>query len=383
MPVEEGFRNVFLFVSGRTPQVITETLFFFAVQHHPPLLPHELHVITTLQGRDLLIQRLLTPRTGQFYRLCRDYGLSSSAIRFTADSIHVIQDGQGKPLDDIRTDADNRAAADVITAKVRALTRDPRARLLASLAGGRKTMGVYLGLALQLYGRPQDRLTHVLINPAELENHPEFFYPSRRTRTHKGKKQQTATVTVADVPIVLLGHKLPVLRDRVDLSYSALVTQSQQEVNLLTVTVPLTIDGLRRQLRVGEACVPLSGLEFALYVLVARKKTNAACAPDCPGCSACTVQRADFLDLATIATLEEIAAAGGARDPRLRQLRWWAKEGEEGKKRFLQVCARIKKKVRSVLGDASRLYGITPLEASQGRAVRYTIPLHKALLRFS
>src|SRR5262249_11107270 len=114
-----------------------------------------------------------------------------------------------------------------------------------------------------------------------------------------------------------------------------------------------------------------------------EKRTQSACALTCPGCAKCTVQVRDFLDLNTIVRLEQIAAEGGARDPRLRQLRWWAKEGEEGKKRFLQVCARIKQKVRAILGDASQLYVIAPLKARQGRLAQYTIPLSKALLRSS
>ncbi len=382
-PITEDppFRNTFLFVTGRTPQVITETLFFFVVQHNPPLIPHQIHVITTATGRELLLHQLLAPRTGRFYQFCREYGLSAKDVQFSADTVKVIVDAAGNPLADIRTDADNRAAADLITAEVRTLTSYPQTRLLASMAGGRKTMGLYLGLALQLYGRPQDRLTHALIDPPELENHPEFYYPPARKKTPKRSHGPTATVTVAEVPLVLLGHKLPVLRDRAALSYGALVAQSQQEVNLLTMVAPLTLDRVRRQLCVGEACIPLSGLEFALYLLVAKKRTQAPCAPACPGCEACTVQSGDFLELKTIARLEQIATEGGARDPRLRQLQWWAKEGEEGRKRFLQVCARIKQKIRAVLGDASRLYVIAPLKDRQKRATRYTVPLSKALFR--
>ena len=43
--------------------------------------------------------------------------------------------------------------ADAITALVRALTADPGSAVHASIAGGRKTMGFYLGYALSLFGR--------------------------------------------------------------------------------------------------------------------------------------------------------------------------------------------------------------------------------------
>jgi CRISPR-associated protein (TIGR02584 family) len=378
MPGQTPYRNVFLFVSGRTPQIITETLFFFRVHHRPAICPHEIHVLTTTEGQELICAQLLAPRTGRFYHFCREYGLDPQAIRFSEQTVEVLRGEHGASLTDIRTDADNRAAADQIVTKVRTLTADPQTRLFASMAGGRKTMGLYLGLALQFYGRPQDRLTHVLVSPPELENNPQFFYPS----VHEPRSDRTATVTVAAVPLILLGHKLPVLRDRTDLSYVTLVTQSQQEVDLLTALLPLTIDRLGRQLRVGTSLIRLSGLEFALYCLVARRRREASCAPDCPGCMACTVGAADFLNPKTISALESITVEVGVRDPRLRELRWWAKESG-GKTRFLQVCARIKQKVRNVLGEASGPYTIAPLQTRQGRVARYTISLSKRLLRFS
>jgi CRISPR-associated protein (TIGR02584 family) len=386
MPGTARYRNVFLFVSGRTPQIITETLYFFLVHHRPAIRPHEIQVLTTTEGQDLICRQLLDPRTGQFYRFCREYALDPRAVRFSMQTVEVLRDEAGIPLADIRTDADNRAAADQIAAKVRTLTSSPHSRLFASLAGGRKTMGLYLGFALQFYGRPQDRLTHVLVSPPELENNPQFFYPLTKLgsfSTPRGSVPgRTATVTVAEVPLILLSHKLPVLRDRADLSYAALVAQSQREVDLLTALLPLTIDRLGRQLRVGASLIRLSGLEFALYCLVARKRQQAPCAPDCPGCIVCTVKTSDFLDSSTTSALEGIAAEIGVRDPRLQQLRWWAAEGE-GQKRFLQVCARIKRKVRGALGEASGPYTIAPLQTRHDRAARYTISLSKGLLRFS
>ena len=247
-------------------------------------------------------------------------------------------------------------------------------------------MGIYLGLALQFYGRPQDRLTHVLVSPPELENHPDFFYPPPKrvsVTTSRGTiSSKFATITVAEVPLILLGHKLPVLRDRADLSYAALVARSQREVDLLTIPAPLTIDLLRRQLCIGTTAIPLSGLEFALYTFIASKKMQSSCTRECAGCEACTVQAADFLTLDTITRLERIATECGVRDPRLRQLQWWAKE-EEGKARFLQICARIKGKVRRVLGDASDPYIIAPLVPRRERTARYSIPLSKPLVRFT
>jgi len=248
-------------------------------------------------------------------------------------------------------------------------------------------MGLYLGLALQFYGRTQDRLTHVLVNPPALESNPDFFYPPPRASGHSAARkpvegQAASEVTVAAVPLVFLGHKLPVLRERTGLRYAELVTQSQREVDLLTTLSPLTIDRVGRCIHTGAVSILLSGLEFALFSLIASKRQQASCVADCLGCVTCTVGVADFLDPATIADLEKIAREIGGRDPRLQQLRWWTKD-EQGKQRFLQVCARIKQKVRNLLGEASGPYTIAPLHLRQDRLARYTISLPKSLIRFS
>ena len=154
-------RRVLLAVSGLTPQVVTETLYALAADEHAPFVPTEVHLITSAEGARRAELSLLSDDLGWFHRLCADYHLPG--VRFDRRHIHVMHDAQGQPLTDIRSPQDNQAAADFITAQVRNFTADPSCALHASIAGGRKTMGFYLGYALSLYGRPQDRLSHVLL----------------------------------------------------------------------------------------------------------------------------------------------------------------------------------------------------------------------------
>src|ERR687892_188034 len=95
MPQPVRYRNVFLFVSGRTPQIITETLFFFVARHHPPIRPHEIYVLTTTEGQDLICSQLLDPKTGRFAHFCQEYGLDSRAIRFSEQTVQVLRDENG------------------------------------------------------------------------------------------------------------------------------------------------------------------------------------------------------------------------------------------------------------------------------------------------
>lgn len=166
MPIPESPesypRRILLAVTGLSPQVVTETLYVLAVQAKPAFVPTEIHLITTRQGAEHARLNLLSRQIGWFHRLRADYALPE--IAFHAKCIHVIPDAAGGELDDIRTPADNARAADFVTERVRALTSDPDCTLHVSIAGGRKTMGYYLGYALSLFGRGQDRLSHVLVS---------------------------------------------------------------------------------------------------------------------------------------------------------------------------------------------------------------------------
>lgn len=204
-------RRILLAATGLSPQIVTETL--YALAHaEPRFLPTEIHLLTTTEGARLAKIALLHPDGGQFHALTGDYPHVGQPA-FDESHIHIITGPDRQPLADIRTPAENAAAADAITALVAALTRDPDTALHVSIAGGRKTMGFYLGYAYSLFARPQDRLSHVLVS-APFESHPEFFFPPakpRRLATRDGRHIDTAeaVVTLAEIPVVLLRHGLP------------------------------------------------------------------------------------------------------------------------------------------------------------------------------
>jgi CRISPR-associated protein (TIGR02584 family) len=132
-----GFREIQVAVSGLTPQVITETLYYLTQKCDPPAAIAEIHVLTTQPGRQRVLTDLLTPDHGRFYAFCREYDLDPAAIAFDSRHIHVFTDGTGTPLDDIRTATDSTAVPDQIVALIHPLTDDPTTRLHCSLAGGR------------------------------------------------------------------------------------------------------------------------------------------------------------------------------------------------------------------------------------------------------
>lgn len=203
-------RRILLAVTGLSPQVVTETLHAL-IRGEPAFVPTEVHLITTREGAERARLALLSEEPGWFRRFCTDFDLP--AIAFDEAHIQVLTDERGGILDDIRSPQDNQRAADFITATVRQLTRDPNAALHVSIAGGRKTMGYYLGYALSLYGRPQDRLSHVLVSEP-FESSWDFFYPTPyerviQTRDQKLANAADARVTLAEIPFVRLRHGLP------------------------------------------------------------------------------------------------------------------------------------------------------------------------------
>ena len=175
-------KNVLISVAGLTPQVITETLYYLTQLRSPPTMISGIYILTTSLGKEKLVSSLLDPHNGKYFALLCDYNIAPSTIQFDASHIIVLKDAQGNELQDIRTRSDNKAVADQILAFVCEKAAEQDCRLHCSLAGGRKTMGLYLGLALQLYGRHGDALSHVLVYPPELEKDSTFFYPPPENR---------------------------------------------------------------------------------------------------------------------------------------------------------------------------------------------------------
>ena len=210
-------RRVLLAVSGLSPQIVTETVFALAVAaaEEERFVPTEIQVVTTTTGARHIRESLFESGRGHLGALCRDYSLDE--IEFGDQGLHCVLTPSGEPLADIRTAQDNARMADAIADLVRELTSDPDCALHVSLAGGRKTMGYYAGYALSLFGREQDRLSHVLVSEP-FDAAPDFWYPPPQARMvrMRGKppgqdeiSTATAEVSLALIPFVRLRQGLP------------------------------------------------------------------------------------------------------------------------------------------------------------------------------
>ncbi|SFM53764.1 CRISPR-associated ring nuclease Csm6 [Nitrosomonas communis] len=263
-------RRILLLVTGLTPQVVTETLYALAVQSKEKFIPTEIHVISTGEGAERARLSLLDPSSGQFHALCREYGLQS--ILFPPENIHVIEDTTGQPLTDIRTPEDNLRAADYTVHFIRKFCSDESSILHVSIAGGRKSMGFFAGYALSLFGRTQDRLSHVLVNDP-FESLPDFYFPPMQgkvlySRSNRPVHTSDARIMLADIPFVRLRGGIPQnLQDR-KVSFHETVEEVQSGLRFIS----LSFDLPKKSICCGGKWIKLPPALFAFYLWLARRQ---------------------------------------------------------------------------------------------------------------
>ncbi len=267
-------RRVLFLVAGLTPQIVTETLFALCHRAPDPFLPTEVHLLTTTEG-SRRARLMLLEGQGRFYRFCEDYRLPQLAKAFDETRIHLVRGADGTPLDDIVTAGDNAAVADTIMHYIRTFTSDPDCALHASVAGGRKTMGVALALAMSLFGRPQDALSHVLVSPP-FESHPDFFYPPPQPQVllvgappqQRPVSTAEARVSLAEIPLLKLRDLLDEALLAEDCSFSALIERAQTSF----AAPRLVIDLARSSVQANGQQLDLKPAAKAFLLMLARRK---------------------------------------------------------------------------------------------------------------
>ncbi|MFI3135358.1 MAG: CRISPR-associated ring nuclease Csm6 [Methylococcaceae bacterium] len=267
--------RILLAVSGLSPQILTETLYGLTVTTNTPFIPTEIHLITTIEGAHRAKLDLLHQDTGKFLAFCEEYQMPD--IQFNESNIHIITDQAGQYLDDIRNPEQNEAAADFITRMVSKLTQNTDAAIHVSIAGGRKTMGYYLGYALSLFGRTQDRLSHVLVSDG-YEGHPDFYYPSKKsrviyTRDNRPLDTQAAKIALAEIPFVRLRNDIPENLLRGTAGFLETITLARKA----ELPPELIIDVATKKLSANGIVYTLPDILLAFYCWVIKQTLTKQC----------------------------------------------------------------------------------------------------------
>jgi len=284
--MDKQYREVLIFVTGMTPQVITETIYGLVQKG---IIPDELYILTTKAGKEKIETELI--RSGRFRSFCREFNIPDPILN--ESSFICLTDKEGRPLDDIRTTQDNETAGHKIIYFVRDKASDPAVRLHCSIAGGRKTMSFYLGSALQLFGRPWDRLYHVLVSP-EFESNPDFYYKPRvdhhvHVRDRNGKIIKTlntkdAIIELAELPFIRLRDKVPSRED----DLIQLFQLSQENIDTAILQPRIHVSFKDRKIHIGDQSLYLPPMLFVLYTFFLKRKLNNCVFPDKPNCQNCT-----------------------------------------------------------------------------------------------
>ena len=371
-------KHVLVALSGLSPQIVTETLYGLMVESRDPVPIREVHVLTTARGRDVGLRALLG-RKGWFRRFCRDYGFTE--IRFPEENFHVLGGPEG--LDDIRSGGENSRVAEEIVSFIREMTRDHGTALHCSAAGGRKTMGIYLASALQLYGRPQDTLSHVLVSE-DFESCPEFFYKPPRNRRifvtgRDGRRRRLETknarIELARIPFVRLRQYLP---SGEDLLFHEIVRLAQDGIESCPNQV-LRIDLPGRAIRYGERRISMPPVELAFYGLFTARKRACTWKRSCADCDGCYLTPADFRRTEVSgylrAAYEKIHGPGSCRTDRFdRELRRLRRDYVH------ERVSRINRVLRKAL-PSNALALLRVRNTGTRRSARYGINQDKALIR--
>ncbi|MBO4286597.1 MAG: TIGR02584 family CRISPR-associated protein [Kiritimatiellae bacterium] len=281
--MKQDKRVILMAVMGTSPAVLTETVWALA-HREKPVVPDEVVVITTSSGKNGLKSAVMTGTPSVWESLKSALRKEKIAIDgklvFGETSIRVIPDENGNEAGDLRTGADNLRAADFMLGELRKYTESPDTVVLASIAGGRKTMSALLFSCMTLLGREADKVYHVLIPPEyECGMEPPFYFPQKGV-THQLLSRGKPTggkVTSAKVAIELF--EVPFVRMRgwyqekfktIPPGYQTLISRMQMVAPSATVYPEIEIDAWNGAVKVDGRIVSLSKTCFATLLLLAN-----------------------------------------------------------------------------------------------------------------
>jgi CRISPR-associated protein (TIGR02584 family) len=272
----DGKKIILVAGMGMTPAVLTETVWALAHQKQP-VVPDEIVVITTLTGKTNLQRDVM--KSGVWKRMCEDLRKEKIDVEgkliLGTTSFQVIPDAQGNEIKDLRTGEDNLRAADTMLKTLRQYTDSSDTVVLASIAGGRKTMSALLLSCMSLVGRAEDKVYHVLTaSDFEGRMDPPFFYPEKGVTYKNSKgdpcKASNDAIELFEVPFVRMGGLYKATYRENMPSYRTLVNQIQAEIE-----PEIEIDAGKGSVRVSGKEVSVGPCELATLLILARRISDA------------------------------------------------------------------------------------------------------------
>ena len=272
---------------GMAPAVLTETVWALATQSG--IVPDRVIALTTLQGRDGIEKQLKSPQP-QFTSqpiwdalrkaVSKRFASGRDVLRLEIRLLEYTRKGGGssEPIDDPRTAEQHDFMADTILKEVFLQTYEKKVRVIASISGGRKTMGALLYGAMAFVGRNRvDQILHVLVNSPYDEGAmtPKFYFNDQSSQdlSFDGKpySAKEARIQLVDVPFVSMRALFERDFKKAPASFRALANMARDRMNLAPKPVKLELEENQPIIHVNDASLRLSPQPFLLLRFLAAR----------------------------------------------------------------------------------------------------------------
>jgi len=187
-------KQIVLCTLGLTPQILTELIYYIGVVQKQKI--DELVILTTEAGREMSQSILFEPDKSPLYQLGADWNISWVK--------NIAQNVKYETIQSISNDFISQNEVSYMQKQVleivRILCKSQNSCLHACLAGGRKQLSSALTIAMTLYGRDQDTLSHLIVSQNVVSN-PAFFYPPPTKENIIGLNNQSVNSSKANIYI--------------------------------------------------------------------------------------------------------------------------------------------------------------------------------------
>ena len=233
--MQEEERIVLISVVGMSPAVVTESIWGLHLEH-PELVPDEVVVYTTRVAWDNLHKALTSTHEGT--SVWED--LQQKVGKNMVLRKRIFEDTQGGELADIVSSADQEVVADQLLRGIREFKnpQQEKYRVVASVAGGRKSMSALMYAAMSLGAEADDVITHVLADDVATSC-PEFFFPAQVQQELVNRKGESFTagevrIDLAEIPFVPLASLVKHTDFKADGCFTKLVKRAREAVARLS-----------------------------------------------------------------------------------------------------------------------------------------------------
>lgn len=224
-------KNVLITVLGMSPAVVTETIWAL-FREGEEQVPDEVCIVTSEKGRMGFKKGVLD--TGIWGEMKAAVGKEGMRLEWWM----LTDPSTGEALDDIVNSEHQEIVADKLLEIIRRYKNpqgDPY-HIVASIAGGRKSMSALMYAAMSLAAEETDRITHVLVDD-EVTRIRDFFYPGQKKqelsymdRNDQQEKSLTAAnvrCELADLPFVPLSFLVGSNKNLAEGSFNTLVEKAK------------------------------------------------------------------------------------------------------------------------------------------------------------